>query len=49
VTDDPLYNFEFVDGNHVRIGFEEIPDAVSICMVGRVVKITCIEKINLTE
>jgi hypothetical protein len=47
ITENPLYNFQFVDGKQVRIGFEEIPDAVSICMVGKVVKITCIEELIL--
>jgi hypothetical protein len=49
VTEDPLYQFQFVDGKQVRIGFEEITDAMSICMVGKVVKITCIEEINIEE
>jgi len=49
VTENPLYNFQWVDGEQVRIGFEEVPDAMSICMVGRVVKITCIEEINPSE
>ena len=49
VTENPLYNFQWVDGKQVRIGFEEIPDAISICMVGKIVKITCIEEINTTE
>jgi len=33
----------------VRIAYEEIPDAMSICMVGKIVKITCIEEISQTE
>ena len=49
VTENPLYNFQWVDGKQVRIGFEEVTDAVSICMVGKIVKITCIEEINPTE
>ncbi len=49
VTENPLYNFQWVDGKQVRIGFEEVPDVMSICMVGRSVKITCIEEINPTE
>lgn len=49
VTENPLYNFQWVDGKQVRIGFEEVPDAMSICMVGKIVKITCIEEINSTE
>ncbi len=44
VTEDPLYNFQFVDGKKVRIAYEEITEAASICMVGKVVKITCIEE-----
>lgn len=49
VTENPLYNFQWVDGKQVRIGFEEVPDAMSICMVGKIVKIICIEEINSTE
>jgi hypothetical protein len=40
-TDDPLFNFEFVDGKKVKISYE-LADAVSICMVGPSVKITCL-------
>jgi hypothetical protein len=49
VTKDPLYDFEFVDGKQVRMGYEEINDAASICMVGKIVRITCIEEITLEE
>jgi len=49
VTEDPLYNFQFTDGKQVRIGFEEITDAMSICMVGKVVKITCLEELSSTS
>lgn len=49
VTENPLYDFEWVDGKKVRIVFEEITDAASICMVGKIVKITCIEEVSITE
>jgi hypothetical protein len=49
VTENPLYNFQFVDGKKVRIGYEEVKDAASICMVGKIVKITCIEEVTVTE
>lgn len=49
VTEDPLYDFQFVDGKQVRIGYEEIQDVASICMVGKIVKITCIEEFHSTE
>ncbi len=49
VTEDPLYDFQFVDGKQVRLGYEEIQDAASICMVGKIVRITCIEEINSVE
>jgi hypothetical protein len=42
ITENPLYNFEFVDGKHVVIGYETQTDYGSYCMVGPVVKITCI-------
>ncbi len=43
VTDDPLYNFVFAEGKKVKIGYEQTK-ALSICMVGPVVKITCLEE-----
>jgi hypothetical protein len=46
ITENPLYDFEWVDGKQVRIGYEEITDAASICMVGKIVKITCIEEVT---
>ena len=50
VTEDPLYNFEWVDGKTVYISYDEL-DASSICMVGPVVKITCISErvVNTNE
>lgn len=47
VTENPLYNFEWVDGKQVLIGYEVVPDAASICMVGKIVKITCLEELAL--
>jgi len=48
-TEDPLLDFEFVDGKRVFIDYEivhqnwhERADSVSICMVGPMVRITCI-------
>lgn len=41
ITEDPLYDFEWVNGKTVYISYQEL-DAASICMVGPVVKITCI-------
>ena len=42
-TEDPLLDFEFVDGKKVFISYEE-SKSPSICMVGPVVKITCISE-----
>ena len=47
ITEDPLYNFEFVDGKEVLINYEPI-ESVNICMVGPAVKITCITEIPAT-
>lgn len=44
VLEDPLYDFEFVDGKQVKIAYEKT-DGISACMVGPTVKITCIEEI----
>ncbi|MBL7876247.1 MAG: hypothetical protein JNL53_11325 [Cyclobacteriaceae bacterium] len=49
MTEDPLYDFEFLDGKKVKIAYEEIPDAASICMVGKIVKITCLEEISVVH
>jgi hypothetical protein len=49
ITENPLYDFEWIDGKQVRIGYEEITDAASICMVGKIVKITCVEEVSITE
>jgi hypothetical protein len=46
VTEDPLYQFEWVDGKRVKIGYDVLTDGVSICMVGPMVKITCIEELD---
>lgn len=43
ITEDPLYNFEFIDGKKVFISYIET-GSPSICMVGPVVKITCISE-----
>lgn len=48
VTEDPLYSFDFVDGKRVKVSYEETGD-MSICMVGPVVKITCIREIAINN
>jgi len=45
-TEDPLYDFEFVEGQRVRLGFEPAEEMGSICMVGKQVYITCLEVIG---
>ena len=49
ITEDPLYGFEFVDGKQVVIGYEEVDGMASICMVGPIVKITCLEEVTIDE
>jgi hypothetical protein len=46
VTEDPLYNFQFIDGKQVLIGFEDRPDHATSCMSGRPMKITCLEEVE---
>ena len=46
VTEDPLHNFEFVDGKKVFINYETVQTGVSICMVGPIVRITCISEVT---
>src|SRR5687768_16221854 len=49
VTEDPLYQFEFVEGKKVVIGYETQNDMGSYCMVGPVVKITCLEEVGAEQ
>ena len=46
VTEDALYNFQFIDGKKVMIGYEELTGYASICMAGKTVKITCLEELK---
>ena len=48
VPNDPLYNFQFVDGKRVKISYEQVEGA-SICMVGPMVKITCLTELSVSE
>ncbi|MGJ3235251.1 hypothetical protein [Marivirga sp.] len=45
-TEDPLYDFTFVAGQRVRLGFEAAEEMGSICMAGKPVYITCLEVIG---
>jgi hypothetical protein len=45
--EDPLINFEFVDGKEVFISYE-LSTSPSICMTGPTVKITCIREVVTT-
>jgi hypothetical protein len=45
-TEDPLWDFNFVDGQRVRLGYEAAEQGGSICMVGEQVIITCLEVIG---
>ena len=45
-TEDPLYDYTFVAGQRVRLGFEAAEEMGSICMVGEQVYITCLEVIG---
>jgi hypothetical protein len=49
VTEDPLFDFEFVDGKKVTIGYEEIMNRASICMVGKTVRVTCITEADVNS
>jgi hypothetical protein len=48
VTEHPLYNFQFVEGKRVLIGFEKT-DAVIGCNLSRSVKITCLQEMQIIE
>ena len=47
VQDDPLHNFEFVNGKKILIDYELVEsDLVDACMVGQRAKITCLREIS---
>jgi hypothetical protein len=46
VTDDPLFNYNFVDGKKVLIGYIETQGLATACMAGKTVKITCIKDVS---
>jgi hypothetical protein len=48
-TENPLTGFDFVEGKKVKIGYEILESQASICMVGDVVKITCLEEIQVAS
>jgi hypothetical protein len=43
---DDLAAYNLQDGQRVRIGYEELKDAASICMTGIIVKIKCLEVVG---
>lgn len=44
--ENPFENFEFVEGKQVRIAYEELEAMGSICMVGKVVRITKLQALD---
>jgi hypothetical protein len=46
LPEDPLTNFEFVDGKKVFISYEPDDRWGSYCMVGLVAKITCVSEVS---
>lgn len=42
LQEDPLYDFEFIDGKKVKISYHLLNDYGSYCMVGPLVRITCL-------
>jgi len=46
VTEDPLWDFNFIEGQRVRLGFKPTQEMASICSVGKQVHITCVEVIG---
>jgi len=47
ITDDPLYGFEYIDGKKISFSYEPY-DGGSICMVGKMVTITCLQDLEKT-
>jgi hypothetical protein len=46
VTEDPLYQLNWVDGKKVIISFDVIDTLASICMAGKIAKITCLQDLE---
>lgn len=46
VTQDPLYGFNWIEGKKVMISFTEIDSVASICMAGKIAKITCLQDLE---
>ena len=44
-----IENVRFMDGKQVSIAYTVLPDRGSICMVGKVVEITCISEIGKAD
>lgn len=44
-----IENIALMDGKRVSISYKELTDRVSICMVGKVVEITCISEVRTGE
>jgi hypothetical protein len=49
VTQDPLYNFDYVEGKKVLIGFRFRDDVATTCMAGKTVKITCLKELSVQD
>jgi len=49
VTEDPLFNFQYVDGKKVKISYKSVKGVATACMTGELVKITCITEVELQE
>ena len=45
ITDDPLYGFEYIDGKKISFSYEPY-DGGSICMVGKMVIVTCLQELG---
>lgn len=45
IEDDPLYYFDLVPGQDVRVGYRET-NLANVCMVGPTVFVTCITKLE---
>ncbi len=49
ITEDPLYNFQYVDGKKVKISYRLVKDVATACLAGMLVKITCITEVESLE
>lgn len=47
--ENPLRDFNLKNGQWINIGYREATNAGSICMAGKLIYVTCIEEVDVTD